>query len=98
MNKKGFLMENLMPIIFILTLGFLFLTLTSLFITDSKSVENREEFCLMEGMRLSNDGDYCFDGFEKMYWIEATGHEWFLFYKDTIETDFKLVKEVVTLE
>ena len=60
------------------------------------SLENREQFCEDEGMRLSDNLDYCFDGFEKMYWIEPVGYGTWIWME--YERDFKLVKEVVTLE
>ena len=78
---------------------FLFWAFWCVELVDKENNSNREVFCKSQEMSLSDDNKYCFDGIEKMYWIEPIGYEsrWYLLNSE-IETKFKLVKEVVTLE
>ena len=102
MNKKGqsililFMAFICTVIVFI---GFCYI----LFLGMNESDRNKEDFCKSIGMELHDDSwnfDYCYDKIESKMWaIKTVGHTkmgfWNLY---NVETDFRIVKEVVTLE
>jgi len=90
--------------IYILLLGIVLLFLVMLPLVMygiSKSNENKDNFCISKAMehKYMNNIDYCMDNYQdKLYIIISKSYDSCLFLKRCIETDFKIIKEVVTLE
>jgi len=103
MNKKGFsAFDKISMFIILVGIIFLFLIVLPLVMYGQyKTNENIEEFCISKAMEYEviNEVNYCMDNYEdKLYLIIPTFYDHCWFLSKCIQTDFKLVKEVVTLE